>query len=302
MAYKAKPKEKPRRKQPGRIALLRDLTPHEARQEAEQRVRTRSYSEAQRGAIQLLGACGVVRLDLFRRRLKLAERTVRKYRTLRLIDLVELPQALNTLFQDDLHQAVVLGPVGLALAEMEERMVPRGYLSSPQDRISHDLLCSLVCLRLMDAFLQQGHEVILHGRYTATVLDDEGRPVLEPDALLEVKAAQGPRHLFVVEYHHEDYGGRAMGKVSKYEEIWWHHDHGRRWCRRAWRATQMPTVLVAWTHRAVGTGYHEAIQTRKAGRGLENTYLGKPLSSFLAGDPPLLWRDFGEQREHILLG
>lgn len=288
------------------VARLKEMSSYEARQQAELIVRRGSYSELQQRAVQSLVTFGVMPVPLFLETVALSDRTLRKYRAQRLVDVVEAPLRLRTLLGERKLRAVILGPVGEVLGEMEQEIIPRGYVNAPQDRLSHDLLCSIVTLRIGVELQALGwQDLAIRGRYEATVHDGSGRPKLEPDALIEGRTPSGERRLFVIEYHHEDFASRAVEKLSRYEELW----RGAlvpRWQER-WQTREQPTVLVVWTHRAVGRGYQEEINGWRSGRGLKGRYLGRPLRSFLGSEgadaptEPVVWRDFIHEREGHLV-
>lgn len=179
-----------------------------------------------------------------------------------------------------------LGAVGYQIAALKtDHQVPTGYIGFGTDRILHDLLVAETMLQLLKA-TPEPLRPQWSSRFEATVRDDENRPLLEPDAMLTLYSGHQRRALYLMEYHNEDTARRAAGKVERYEHVY----RSGHW-QRAYDSETMPTILVGFTHRAVATGYQDALAAQ-ATRGLRCTYLGKPLNSILKGNKPGIWQNF----------
>lgn len=273
----------------GRRARRANLTPHEAKQQAAKMVTDGAISARLSLVLEALAVGGVLTSGQLQRVARVATRSLQRYHQHHLLDRLYLaPEAVEQLQLTPVpadRRLYTLGIVGLELARRAHPRLPTGYTGYGMHRIAHDLLCNEVVIRLALTALARGSNPLWVSKYEATVHDEVGRPLLEPDALLTLKD-QETRALYLVEYHHEDHGGRAEEKVRRYETTY----RDGHW-QRAWATDTMPTVLVVWTHKAVGTGYREAIAAAK-GRGLRCTYLGKPWHTILAEEHPLQWFNF----------
>lgn len=269
-----------------RKAKRHALTPHEAKLEAIRLLRDQSISPIANKVIDLLAVAGVLtdqQLDTFT---NVHDRTCRRYYKQHLLDRLSIHALDLAALGLPCRYVYALGAVGLEIAAFRYELIPTGYIGYGVTRITHDLLCNQVAINVLQAALNHGWTAIWRSRYEATVHDDGGRPVLEPDAMVVLQAPSGGRYHFVLEYHNEDTSRRAATKVAKYERVFRDGD----W-QRAWGTDVMPTVLISWTHNAVATGYKAAIEDA-ARRGLRCTYLGKPWSSVVQNSAPGLWKDF----------
>lgn len=262
------------------------LTPHEAKLEAIRLLRDQSISPIANKVIDLLAVAGVLTDQQMNTLINVALRSRLRYYKQHILD--RLP--IHTLDLDALglpcSYVYALGAVGLEIAALRHDLVPTGYIGYGVHRITHDLLCNQVAISVLQAAAHHGWTPSWRSRYEATVHDDDGRPVLEPDAMLVLEAASGARRQFVVEYHNEDTSRRAATKIAKYERAF----RDGNW-QQEWGTDVMPLVLVSWTHNAVATGYKAAIE-EAARLGLRCTYLGKPWSSVIQNSTPGMWKNF----------
>jgi hypothetical protein len=180
-----------------------------------------------------------------------------------------------------------LGAVGQALAQLKNVPVPL-YAGYGAAQITHDVLCNQVSLSLLQQGAVAGYEPVWLGKYEAQVHSADGTCVLEPDSLLIFRKPGETPLSFVIEYHNEDHRGRCMEKVEKYERA----ERDQYW-REAWPLENFPTVLVAFTHKAVSAGYLDAVR-RVRGRGQRVRYLGKKFS--IRDMSPLVFYDFNERK------
>lgn len=285
-------KQKRRRKPPERKPTRAPISAHEAKQQAAYCVKNTYPSIYAHQVIDYLARGGVLTDSQLTQLNGLDERTLRNYFKQHLLDL--LPWEVLDLARLGIphtKHVYTLGSVGLEIGTYCHGLVPTGYYGLGVHRITHDLLANQVVIHLIQAAAAHGYEYEWHGKYQATVHDTEGRPVLEPDAMLICKQGSQQRRL-LLEYHHEDSGRRAIDKVERYEELW----RNGHW-RRAWQADELPLVLICWTHRAVGSGYRQAIELVSR-RGLLGRYLGKPWDAFQTGHAPTIWQDF-KSREMV---
>lgn len=276
----------------GRPPSVTRLGPTEARQEALYLIRQGLFAEGtkMRGTIQLLSTAGVLPGQTLRDLAGLAERTVRRYRQIHLLDRIEVPEKLHPIYPAG-TLLYALGPVGQMVGEILYDLIPIGYVEAKQDRVTHDLLCNLVVCALCKGLKPLGYQTGWYSKYEATIHDKEGRPLLEPDAMVIATHPTKPSQTFLIEYHHEDFGSRAEGKVLKYERLL--RDHRRDW-QPKWQTEVPPTILVVWNHTAVGTGYRTHFEGRRRQTlSVQGRWLGKPLRAFLDKQTVLLWENLG---------
>ncbi len=275
----------------GGVTPSKGLTDYEAEQRAREILRRGTLSTEARQVLELLAEVGVSAEAHLRGLARVSERTLRYYCNRDYFtECLSEPPALRALLQRE--RAVrphALGKVGQWLVKLLYNRQPPATYEGGIDRISHDLLCALVCYTLHQSLTPLGYEVQVRGRHSATVYDAEGRPLVEPDALLLVRAPGGSPRLFLVEYHNEHWRSRAVEKVQRYEGIF--ADPMARW-HEAWASVEPPVVLAVWTHEVVRAGYQSAIDERLDGLGMRTTFLGKSLACLVENDSPLIWHDF----------
>ena len=222
------------------------------------------------------------------------KRTLQKYRKKGYIDLLPAPIKLSELMSKP--RVYALGPIGLALAELQNELVPTGYLKSSHDRVTHDVLCNLVYYQIYQAAKQIGYVAILCGKYEATIHNRKGQAVLEPDSMV-ILAREEEQHHFLIEYHNEDNSSRAGEKIRKYE-----HVYQEGYWRDQWHVKTFPPILIATTHRAPATGYNDEIKKYLQGAGVKCTYLLKSLKKLRDGSQsPLVWLNLEKNRSVNLL-
>lgn len=268
---------------PRRRTSRPDLTPYEARQQAQRLLGSQRVSPSQGRMLAALGVAGVLTDSQLTSLVPLSQNTQIRYYQQHLVD--RLPRSLvadSALQLAPFRHLYTLGLVGLALAEMWYGLVPKGYDTQRVNRVPHDLKCNQVVLELLGALRGAGRLATWRSRYEATVHDEQGRPQLEPDALVRWQGGAGVRQV-VVEYHNEDSGRRARKKVDLYERV----QREGHW-QRAWDTGEMPRVLVVWTHDAVGEAYRAVLRQQV---GVRCCYLGKPWQSVVEDKLPTWWVD-----------
>jgi hypothetical protein len=278
-----------------------DISSNEAKQRAQTLLTAGRLSPLLAKVVETLAVAGVLTSAQLHQVTDVSPRTLRRYHYQHVLDrLYVVPTELRTagLATDAIAlRLYTLGAVGSAVATLHQpdRLLPTGYTGYGMHRITHEVLTNEVVIRLAHAALTRGYDPLWHSKYEATVHDDAKRAVLEPDAWLVLRRGS-ERHHYMVEYHNEAYGARAEQKVRKYEATY----RDGHW-QRAWNTSEMPTILVVWTHKAVGTGYREAVEAAR-GRGLRCTYLGKPWQAVISGEHPLQWLNFNTGKLIELLG
>ncbi|MGB0387552.1 MAG: replication-relaxation family protein [Ardenticatenaceae bacterium] len=279
----------------GRITSVSTVTPYEAKQEALLMVRKGRYKPGTKldKVIKLLSTGGVFLEEQVIELTGAKKRTLQTYRKKSYIDLLPAPLKLSELISKP--RVYALGPVGLALAELQNELVPTGYLKTSHDRVTHDVLCNMVYYQIYQAAKQIGYVAILKGKYEATIHNKKGQPILEPDSMVILKKGE-EEHSFLIEYHNENYSSRAGEKIRKYEHIY------KEGYWRQWHVETFPPILIATTHRAPAMGYNEEIKKHLKGEGLRCTYLIKPLRALLDGSKsPLMWLNLEKNRKVNLL-
>ena len=268
---------------PPRRAERIELVQHDAKQHTLGLLRDNRVSDLASRVIDALAVAGVLSEQQLDELLKVSYRSLLRYYKLHFLDRLPSSFDLTAVGFRRRETFYTLGMVGLVIAEMRSMngLVPISYLGYGLHRVMHDVLTNEVVIRLANAAVAQGATPLWRSKYEATVHNDDRRPILEPDALLEI----GTRQL-LLEYHNEDTSRRAVEKVQRYEKAY----RDGHW-RSSWQTDEFPLVLIAFTHRAVATGYQAAVK-EAAQMGLRCRYVGKPWSSFQRGDDPALWQDF----------
>ncbi len=169
----------------------------------------------------------------------------------------------------------MLGPVGIEIATQRHDVPPPvGYQGYPINRVLHDVITNEIVLRLADAIGARGWTVEWLGKYEGALMDKTQKQViLEPDALIRFRKG-GDERAFLIEYHNEDWQARAALKVEKYEAAF---SEGN-W-RQRWEVETFPQVLVVFWQPIVGTGYKNAVESRR----LNCAYFGKTLKAVTEG-------------------
>ena len=283
--------EKPKRKTRGKQPKRPEITPHQAKQEAVRLLSEHRLSTMADQVIKALATGGVLTSDQLHRiadvSLRSLQRYQRRYLLNRLPILADELTALGLADEPAALRLYTLGPVGLEIARLRHKHVPTGYIGYGTHFIIHDVLTNEVVLRLADLAAARGYELLWSSKYEATVHDERGKPVLEPDALVVFTRGEERRH-FTIEFHNEDHGLRARQKVDRYERVY----RDGRW-RDEWETDEMPRVLVVFTHKVVGRGssrkrgsqggYQNAVALARS-RGSRCVFLGKPWREVVAGE------------------
>ena len=275
----------------GKPLHIEPITQYEARQAATLLIQRGLVQPRMkvRSLIDLMSSAGILPEAQLEDLLNVTDRSIRRYRLKHLLQRVLVPPAIVNYMPFGARYAYVLGAVGIELALQVHGMTATGYLESEYDKVSHDLLCNLVYYALHNGVQVLDYSAVLYSRYEATIRDFRGKALLEPDAMVVLKHKNKPRQVFLIEYHHEDYGSRAEGKVLKYERVL--REEREAW-QSKWQTSEPPTVLAVWTHKAVGTGYRTYFEERRRKHiGLQARWLGKPLQAFTERQTVLVWED-----------
>lgn len=281
----------------GKIAKVKQIEPYEAKRIALLMIRRGQYRPGTLldKVIKLLSTGGVFPEKQIMELTEVSRRSLQNYRQKGYIDLLPAPIKLASLIEKP--RIYTLGPIGLALAKLQDKLIPTGYLNITHDRITHDVLCNLVYYKIYLASRKYNLTAILHSRYEATIQNRKGQPILEPDAMITLQSEDGTEIKILVEYHNENYSSRAGEKIRKYE-----HVYREGYWRSQWHVDRFPPILIATTHMAPVTGYDEQIKLHMRGAGLKCTYLMKSLKKLLDdSDSPLDWFDLEKKRNANLL-
>ena len=296
MSYNTKKrKEEARASGTGAILKIKKMSAYEAKQEAQYLIRS---NRVKRGTylsnvVDLLAEAGVLTEDQLMELTSASRRTLQRYRQKAYLDVAIASDIVASLFEKRNLKVYCLGPIGLAIAEMKHGIIPKGYIQEKTDRVTHDLLCNQVFYHLYKEAITYKYVAILKGKYEATLHDQKGRPILEPDAMIVLRhEVTGEEKVFLVEYHNEDFSSRAAGKVRKYEYIYSNAD----W-RDRWNVETFPTILISTTHLAPAHGYKEDIDQRKQGMGVKCRYMIKSISKLMSGEGGRLrWVDLEQNQ------
>jgi len=278
-----------------------EITPQQARKEAERLLRGYLLPPKADRVIEALSTGGVLTSGQLHRIADVSLRTLQRYAQRYWLD--RIPVLTNELLELGIDNdprnvwLYTLGPVGFEIARLrlEHTHIPTGYTGYGTHRIIHDVLVNEVVLRLSELASPRGYELLWVNKYGATVRDEHGRPALEPDALLAFRR-DGEYRRFLVELHNEDNAVRAEKKVRRYEQVY----RDGRW-RDVWECEDMPAVLAVFTHRIVGKGYRRAVEKAKA-MGLRCTFLGKAWEDVVSGNIGAWWNFNTGRIEKILDG
>ncbi len=277
----------------GRVTKPSNITPYEAKQEALLMMRSGRYKPGTKfdRVVQLLSTGGVFLEEQIISLTGAKKRTLQTYRKKGYIDLLPVPLKLGSLINKP--RVYALGPIGLALAELQNELVPTGYLKSTHDRVTHDVLCNLVYYQIYEAAKKIGYMAILRGKYETTIHNKKNQPILEPDSMVILtKEGEEKEYPFLIEYHNENYSSRAAEKIRKYEYV---YQEG--YWRSQWHVNRFPPILIATTHLAPATGYDEEIKKHLIGAGVKCTYLLKSLKKLLDGsESSLIWLDLEKNK------
>ena len=269
------------------------MEPHEAKREALLMVRQGRYKPGTLldKVIQLLSTGGVFLEKHVCELTGIKKRTLQTYRKKNYVDLLPAPLKLGSLIQKP--RVYTLGPIGLALAQLQNELVPTGYLKSSHDRVTHDVLCNLVYYQIYEAAKKIGYMAILRGKYETTIHNKKNQPILEPDSMVILtKEGQEKEYPFLIEYHNENYSSRAAEKIKKYEQV---YEEG--YWRSQWHVDRFPPILIVTTHRAPAVGYKENIEQHQKGMGVRCTYFIKPLRLLLDdSQSPLAWLNLDKNK------
>ncbi len=149
-----------------------------------------------------------------------------------------------------------LGPVGIEISKERHGVSPpTGYLSYPLERTSHDLVMNEIVLQIAGQAMENGWRTVWVSKYEATLYNEDGAAILEPDAMLRL-TKDGDELVYLFEFHNEDKSTRAHSKVRKYEtaasleNLW----------AQAWEVEEFPPLVAVFRKPIVGTGYNEAVR------------------------------------------
>ena len=268
----------------GRRPKRTDISQQQARQIA----RSISPSPLTRSVIDALATAGVLTLGQLQALTDISGRHLRRLYQQYVVDRLpldpETQSRLADLLEANRSECIVyfLGPVGLEIVKAAGRTAPGGYTGFGTSKIIHDVMAAEVVIRLARDFQEAGWETLWLGRHEASVLDERGRVVLEPDALLVLRQGEKVAR-FVLEFHNESQRGyRAAEKVERYERAY----RDGHW-RDSWQTDTMPPILAVFTSAGVGKGYMNAVQAQSR-LGLRNRFLGKS------------WEEFGEKHSKFI--
>lgn len=279
----------------GIVPKIIKISAYEAKQEAVHLIRSNRVRPGTilSNVVDLLAEAGVLTEDQLMETTNASRRTLQRYRQKGYLDVAIASDIVMSLFEKNNLKIYCLGPIGLAIAEIKHGLVPKGYIQEKTDLVTHDLLCNQVYYHLYEESASHKYVAILKGKYEATLHDQKGKPILEPDAMIVLRhEVTGEEKVFLVEYHNEDFSSRAAGKVRKYEYIYEHAD----W-RDRWNVETFPTILISTTHLAPAHGYKEDIDQRKRGMGVKCRYMIKSISKLMSGEGGRLrWVDLEQNQ------
>lgn len=282
-------KTKPKQNNFGKRSIRQPISEKAAKTEAIRLLRNDALSPLATRTLDALTTAGILTRAQLKHLTSVSNRSLNRYHKQHLIDTLIAPDTLTAYglaHSSRRLRLYTLGMVGLAVAEQKERLAAT-YIGYGTHQITHDVLCNTVVLSLIKTGAAAGYRCDWYGKYEARVYGMDGNLkacILEPDALLIFTKEGEPPRPFIIEYHNETHQNRVLEKVEKYER----EARNQQW-RDTWPLDHFPTVLAAFTHKAVATGYNDALR-RVRGRGLRCRYLGQQFA--LNKDDPAAWWDF----------
>lgn len=184
-----------------------------------------------------------------------------------------------------------LGPVGSeAMLHIVggEKSADHPYRGEGERRLAHDLICSEILLRWSQlAQSGDGSPLKLETRGPREVLarsEDDKQTEVAPDGMVISWRDGVISRRYLVEYHNEDWGGRAEKKIELYEKAAENTAKNRRTWRNLWAGNDMPRLLVVYRTTHVLEDYREMIAQRLAqGSPMRCWYAALSLSDALGG-------------------
>jgi len=271
----------------GRYPKLEPISVQQARANAQALLSRQGSTSHLLNVVDLLFTGGV----LSARQLHITTRTLRRYVAQRVVD--RLPYTSNAVVESlstlgvsvskgEQNLLYTLGPVGAEIVRLRYDVVSdTRYLAYPEARIFHDLLISEVVLRIGHLARQHDWETNWQRKQAASLRKENGKLVLEPDALLQL-VHKKERHTFLLKYHDEENEWAGFQTSREYEmarlsKLW----------QQAWDVDEFPPVLAVFQDQVVAEGYKRKVQ-EWGDKGC--TFYGRTLEGFLKG--PETWFDF----------
>lgn len=241
------------------------LSRKEAREIADRYIRNNELSGLALTVTQALSLFGVMTYEQLKIVVKVSNRTLLRFHKKHLIDKFNIPVLPEKIAGKSVYK---LGIVGEEIARWWRwiSQTKRGY---DLRKTIHDLLSNEVCSSLISEASTRGFDFEWSGAYESRLRNEEGRVVIEPDAVLKLGGAT--QSVYAIEYHNEDYRGRVADKTERYEKLF----HSQLW-RRRWSEESMPTILICYTHKIILDGYIATL--KKMGQAqVRCQYLGKSI-------------------------
>ncbi|GEM_PF-842513 len=284
--------------------VTRIVTTNQAEQVAFQKLRS-GLSEQQIAMIDNLGQGGVMTAHQLQAVTGLSYARLKQSQSELLLDRVRLlpdlhPQRLidsGLVEASDKSGAMVytLGMVGMALAKQRlapYKPAPSGYIGFNGTRIIHDLMVNEIVLRMGKRAAELGWQLQWIHKQRASVFDEKGNAMIEPDALLLLRhPATQIERMLALEYHNEDRGARAKMKVDKYHQTFL----SNRW-NEGWDTKTMPAVAAVFRNDFVGQDYFACVKEATTKNGLKVRFIGKSLSDMLSLNADEGWVDFATRK------
>lgn len=257
---------------------------------------TDGLSEKSTQAIYALAVAGVLSTDQIYRLLNVSDSTLVRLSQKAIIDrMYSMTEEIKSVYgvkpetrghrtQTKLNR---LSPIGIEIAGLlgiEQKI--EDYTGYGYHLILHDFLCNEVAVRILERAGASGAKNCQWiGKRQATIRDNNGAPIIEPDAMLVLKNPNGSEQRVIIELHREDTGRRVEDKVTRYEKVY----RDGLW-NEQWGVNVFPSVLAVFTAPAVGNGYKEAIQkVKRNSMGVKVNYYGKSWRQLLEDKSLAAW-------------
>ena len=271
-----------------RLPRQKPISSSEAKQRAKQKFTSGGISHKLDQVYNYLLTARIATTHQIQSFIDVAPRTLRGYQENYWIFANTMPDQLSLPQVDILtdNKVWILGSVGMEYAKLDGRL-PSSHVGYNFNHQTHDLLCNHTITHIKDRAAGAGHSLVWYGAYEARIINSDKRVTIEPDARLDLFDRSGePSHCYYFEYHNERGSDRAMDKIDRYERHAISHSY-----RNYWDSKTPPTVLITYTHKAVYTGYVQALSQYSQTRDIRCKYWSMPLRRIMKDERSDLWVD-----------
>lgn len=286
----------------GRRATRPALTAHQIKQEADQLL-LQGLSPHADQVLQYLAVGGLMSAGQLER-LGVKLRTLQKYAQKQFLarlprpsaEMVKLFEQWGLPFDQENPQATLLyllGPIGLEIAERKNLQPEEGFLAYPEERFMRQVVLNEIRIRLSVFALEQGWQVSWADRGQTRLMDEEGKVLLEPGAMLSFEKGTEKR-TFLLDYLIDPSPLYLERLILTYEKV----RRAARW-QEQWAGDHFPPLLMGLANHTVGQAYLDAVKNAASGN---CTYYGKRIEGILSAEARLgEWVNFNTNKREVIL-